>query len=492
MDENSFLKQDNEKQDNAKQDNNPVSQNNTNEAPVRQTEMPAGQTEAPSMQPDTAVQTETPIVQSEPATVQPQTVVAQPVANDVQPKKGNRTTLFLVIVLIVVLLGAGGAVLAMNWNNWFGDKSQSGSGTSESGTIERKNLDNSDLSAGKVTTTIDGKEITYSAAYVVDGIEATIGSGTFESNVDDQVTFLVINGGKLVIDGDNVTINKTGSESFEGRGDNYSFYGLNSAVVVVGENSSVEIYGGEINTSVGGANAVMAIDGGVATLMDTVIKTTKDGSRGLHASFGGAYEADNVTITTAGASSAAIATDRGTGMGKLINMTLETSGAGSPLIYSTGSISISNSTGVAKGAQIAVIEGSNSIDMDGCDFKTNGIGNRNNVDNAGVMIYQSMSGDAAEGLGTFAASNSNLSINSDSSIYDSVPFFFVTNTTANIELNNTVISFSDKSVLISAIGTSEWGRAGANGGIVTFAATDLESTNTEVTIDSISSVTSQE
>ena len=120
MDENSFLKQDSEKQE-----NNPVSQNNTNETPVAQTEIPAGQTEALSTQPDIAVQTETP--------------VAQPVANDVQPKKGNRTTLFLVIVLLLVLLGAGGAVLAMNWNNWFGNSSQSGSGASESGTIERKN-----------------------------------------------------------------------------------------------------------------------------------------------------------------------------------------------------------------------------------------------------------------------------------------------------------------------------------------------------------------
>ena len=93
---------------------------------------------------------------------------------------------------------------------------------------------NTELSTGSVTTSIDGKNITYNGAYVVDGIEATISSGTYESSTDDQVVFLVINGGSLVIDGD-VTINKTGSENFQGRGDNYSFYGTNSAIVVVGD-----------------------------------------------------------------------------------------------------------------------------------------------------------------------------------------------------------------------------------------------------------------
>ena len=38
------------------------------------------------------------------------------------------------------------------------------------------------------------------------------------------------------------------------------------------------------------------------------------------------------------------------------------------------------------------------------------VGNRNNVDKCGVMIYQSMSGDADVGKGSFESYNSSLTI----------------------------------------------------------------------------------
>lgn len=38
------------------------------------------------------------------------------------------------------------------------------------------------------------------------------------------------------------------------------------------------------------------------------------------------------------------------------------------------------------------------------------------------MIYQSMSGDAGEGTGTFTAKDSTLKIDSDSEYYSSAPF----------------------------------------------------------------------
>ncbi len=349
-------------------------------------------------------------------------------------------------------------------------------------------LENTELKSGSVTTTIDGKSVTYNAAYVVDGIEATIGSGTYESVNDNEAVFVVINGGALRIDGE-VTINKSGSEDFQGRGDEYSFYGINSAVVVVGENSSASIAGGAtITTNVSGANAVVATNDGVVEVRETTIVTTKDGSRGLHATYGGMINADNVSIKTQGQSCAALATDRGEGTVVADNMTLATAGAGSPLIYSTGKITVTNSIGTATGAQIAVVEGKNSINLQGCDFSANGNGNRGEVDNAGVMIYQSMSGDASVGTGAFTATDCKLTVLDTSTVYDSTPFFFVTNTNATIDLAGTTVMFAPEQKFITAIGTTEWGRSGNNGGKVNISMSDTNATNTDVSVDSISSV----
>lgn len=399
-----------------------------------------------------------------------------------EEKKSKKSLFVGVSLSVIVLVSVITAVIVTNiiQNN----KKDDGTADDYSQVVEG---DNTELTSGSVTTTIGGKSITYKAAYLVDGIDAVISSGVYESTNDDEVVFLVINGGSLKIDGE-VTINKTGSESFQGRGDNYSFYGMNSAIVVAGEDSSVDINGAKINTSVSGANALVATDDATAMISATEIATSKDNSRGLHATYGGMINADNVAISTQGGSCATLATDRGAGTVVANNMTLSTAGAGSPLIYSTGKITVTNSTGTATGAQIAVVEGKNSISLQGCEFSANGNGNRNGVDNAGVMIYQSMSGDASVGTGSFTATDCILTVLSSSNVYNETPFFFITNTDATIDLTSTNISFSASEKFISALGTSEWGRSGNNGGNVTISLSDINATNMEIESDSISSV----
>lgn len=110
------------------------------------------------------------------------------------------------------------------------------------------------------------------------------------------------------------------------------------------------------------------------------------------------------------------------------------------MIYSTGKISISNTTGTASGSQMVVIEGKNSATVTNSKLTASGQGNRNNVDNSGIMIYQSMSGDVSTGTGTFTAKNSSLSVSKNSSYYKKSPMFFVTNTDAVINLTNTKLS----------------------------------------------------
>ncbi len=387
----------------------------------------------------------------------------------------------------MLVLAAGGVGLGVFLAVRNGGANGENSSEISDETEEITEVVNTDLTAGTVTTTIGGKSVTYAGAYVVDGVSATIDSGTYASTTDDQAVFLVINGGSLTITGD-VAIKKSGSADFQGRGDEYSFYGTNSAVVVVGEGSSVSLDGVSISSDVSGANAVVATNGGKATVKNATIETSEDNSRGLHATYMGEIEAENVSIATQGGSSASLATDRGEGTVTASNMTLSTAGAGSPLIYSTGNITVSESTGTATGAQIAVVEGKNSVTLSGCEFSANGTGNRNNVDNAAVMIYQSMSGDAGVGTGTFTATNSKLSVLSSSNVYNTTPFFFVTNTNATISLTNVEANFSTEQKFISALGTDEWGKSGSNGGKVTVSAENLTATNTEVNTDSISSV----
>ena len=82
--------------------------------------------------------------------------------------------------------------------------------------------------------------------------------------------------------------------------------------------------------------------------------------RRLHATYGGVITATNVTISSTGGSCATLATDRGEGTVSCTGCTLSIGGSGSPLIYSTGDITVSNTTGTATQAQAIVVEGKNS------------------------------------------------------------------------------------------------------------------------------------
>ncbi len=405
--------------------------------------------------------------------------------------KKNDKIILIVLGVIVGILVIVMAVTLIVMNLSKGANSVGGNEGNSGVVIEDEDgddepIENTELSAGTVTTTIDGQEVAYSAAYLVDGIDATIGSGTYESAVDGQAVFLVINGGSLTIKGE-VNINKTGTGALQGEGGDS--YGLNSAIVVFGEGSSATINGATITTSALGANAIVAMAGATVDVQDATIETSADNSRGLYVVYGGAITANTVTISTRGSSSAALATDRGEGSITASDMVLSTEGAGSPLIYSTGEITVSSSTGTANGAQIAVIDGKNSITLDGCDFSTNGIGNRNSIDNAAVMIYQSTPSDASEEAGSFTATDSTFTILSSSSVYTTAPFFFITNTVADINLTDVKASFYADGYFVLASGTSEWGTPGENGATVTFSAVRLDATNQNIGIDENSSVT---
>ena len=375
--------------------------------------------------------------------------------------KGSKRILIFALATAILAGGlsyAGGTVLSDSNSNQF---------TQQMG----------EMPGGNASESVDA-----SGATTVDGSEETL-DGTYTSTTADESAVLVTNGGSATITG---TVNKKSGDS--SNTENSEFYGVNAGVLVQAD-STATIENADISTSAKGANAVFSTgENSKIYVKNTTITTTGESSaRGLDATYGGYIEADNVTITTQGGSCAALATDRGEGTVIANNSKLTTNGAGSPVIYSTGDISIDSTEGTANGAQMVVIEGKNSATVTNSTLTASGVGNRGDVDQAGVMIYQSMSGDASEGTGTFTAKNSSLSVDKSSSVYKTAPMFFITNTDAVINLTNTKLSFGS-GTLISAMGTDEWGNSGSNGGNVTLNATS-QTLEGNIEVDSISTAT---
>ena len=303
---------------------------------------------------------------------------------------------------------------------------------------------------------------------------------TLTSTTSDQSVVYITQTGKTI---SSSTLAKTSGDS--SNTENSEFYGVNAAVLVQG--GGVTITDGTITTAAKGANAVCATNGGTVTITGTTITSTASGSaRGLHATYGGSITGNKVTISSTGGSCANLATDRGEGTVTCTECTLSTEGAGSPLIYSTGTITANSCTGTASGAQMVVVEGKNTATVEDSTFKCTGVGNRNDVDKCGIMLYQSMSGDADTGTSTFNCKSSSMEILSTSSVYSSAPMFFITNTDAVIKLEDCTFTYGSGTFL-DAEGTSEWGTSGSNGGAVTMTLTN-QNIEGDFVVDSSSSL----
>ena len=285
---------------------------------------------------------------------------------------------------------------------------------------------------------------------------------TLSSSTSDQ-SVVYITQSDITID--NSELNKASGDSSET--ENSEFYGVNAAVLVNG--GGLTMTDGKITTAAKGANSLCATNGGKVTITGTeIISTGESSARGLHATYGGEITASEVKISSTGGSCATLATDRGEGTVTCTLCTLSTAGAGSPLIYSTGIITVSGTTGTATGAQAVVVEGKNSAKIsDSSSLNCYGLPNaENDIDICGVMLYQSMSGDADSGTSTFTCQSSTISIDSSSRVYSTAPMFFITNTDAEINTEGCTYTYGS-SIFLKAAGTSRWGTSGSNGGVVT-------------------------
>ena len=255
----------------------------------------------------------------------------------------------------------------------------------------------------------------------------------------------------------NITVTKTG----EAAGDKADFYGENAAVFAA---NGAELHLRAISVTTDGthANAVFSYgEGTIVNIADSTISTSADCSGGLMTTGGGTMNADNVVVHTAGRSSAAIRSDRGGGIVNVTGGTFDTAGVGSPAIYSTADITVSDAELSAAASQGVVVEGKNAVTLNNVSLTAS-----NTQKNSGkspwyqaVMLYQSMSGDAGEGTAAFTARGGSITnLKGD--------IFFVTNTSAVINLTSTRIVNDDPDGVFLRAAAAGWGRENANGGHV--------------------------
>ncbi len=297
-------------------------------------------------------------------------------------------------------------------------------------------------------------DIDYQGATEITSSDSQDGQ-TYTSTTADESALLISTSEDVTIS--DATVTKTGDSD---GGDNCNFYGLNAAVLVK-DGSTTTITGADITSDADGANGVFSYggnggkngaegDGTTVIISDSNITTTGDGSGGIMTTGGGVTKASNLTVETSGRSSAAIRTDRGGGTVTVDGGTYTTNGLGSPAIYSTADITVSNATLVSNLSEGVCIEGINSITLNDCDMTANNTdtnGNATFYDT--IMIYQSMSGDADSGTSTFT-------MNGGSLTSENGHVFHVTNTSAVINLTGVKITNKDSENILLSVCDDGW------------------------------------
>ena len=331
----------------------------------------------------------------------------------------------------------------------------------------------------------NGANTTYSSEKEITE-DTVISEGTFSSSTADQN--VISSSGDIDVNISNITVEKTGDSD---GGDNTSFYGTNSAIIAK-DGANLTIENATITTDATGANGVFSYggsattnnsssDGTTVTINNSSITTSKDNSGGIMTTGGGKMYANNLTISTAGTSSATIRSDRGGGTVVVDKGTYTTTGKGSPAIYSTADITVKNATLVSKASEGIVIEGKNSVSIENVELTdTNNTLNGQSTTYKNIFLYQSMSGDAAQGSAKFSAKGSKITTNKGDTIY-------VTNTTAEINLEDNTIINNDSEGYFLRAKTDSWGNSSSNGGDVTLNMTN-QKVSGNISIDKISTL----
>ena len=284
--------------------------------------------------------------------------------------------------------------------------------------------------------------------------DTTVSNETIESTGTDENAALISSGASVTLDND--TITRT-SEDSKG-GDNSSFYGVGAAVLAT--DGTAYVKDGSVTTDAAGGAGLFAYGDGTVYASGTIVKTTQDTSGGVHVAGGGTLYGWDLDVETNGEASAAIRSDRGGGTMVIDGGNYVSNGVGSPAVYSTADIAVSNATLTANGSEAICIEGLNSIHLYDCDLTGNMSDLDQNDNTWTVILYQSMSGDSEVGNSTFQMDGGSLTSENGG-------VFYTTNTESTITLNNVDINYNDDNeFFLQCTGNTNqrgWGQSGVNG-----------------------------
>ena len=284
--------------------------------------------------------------------------------------------------------------------------------------------------------------------------DTTVSGETLKSTGTDENAALISSGASVTLDND--TITRT-SDSSTG-GDNSSCYGVGAAVLAT--DGTAYVKDGSVTTDAAGGAGLFAYGDGTVYASGTTVKTTQDTSGGVHVAGGGTLYGWNLDVETNGESSAAIRSDRGGGTMVIDGGNYVSNGVGSPAIYSTADIAVSNASLTANGSEAVCIEGLNSIHLYDCDLTGNMSDLDQNDNTWTVILYQSMSGDSEVGNSTFQMDGGSLTSENGG-------VFYTTNTESTITLSNVDINYNDDNeFFLQCTGNTNqrgWGQSGANG-----------------------------
>ena len=289
---------------------------------------------------------------------------------------------------------------------------------------ENSDYDYSDMKAKSVNTNLTSKDII--------------------STMDSDENLVYINVSGIVFE--DATISKYAD--FKGYTE-FVDYGIYAIILVQG-GGELTMIRGIVSTTGPNYDAVIATNGGSISFSGTSIKTSENFSPALHTTYGGKITANNVTISTGGELSPPLYANKRKGMINCSECNLFAKGEQTPLIYSTGesTIDVKNSTGNSSFGEVVILEGKSSAIIRSSYFKCSVLGIHNEYYQYGVYILDSSK--EITGAGNFICEDSTLEILSTSLYYKSAPFFFITNTDAEIQITNCNFIYGSGNFLITA------------------------------------------
>ena len=293
----------------------------------------------------------------------------------------------------------------------------------------------------------------------------------YKSAEDNKNVILVDNETKKL---HNISVTKSGNAENE----QADFHGTNAAILAQNE-GQLTIKKSKISTNGEYANGVFSYgENTIINIENTDIITKGDYSGGIMTTGHSTMNAKNLNIETFGDSSAPIRSDRGGGNVNVEGGNYISNGLGSPSIYSTAHISVSNATLNSNNSEAVVVERGNDVTLNNCNITGNNtqLARQSKVKN-NIMLYHSMP-DSSDAFSEFTANDSTIKSKTG-------PMFYVTNTTTKVNLNNTKLILNNNELL--RIEKGPWGPEDNNGGKVAFLA-NHQILEGNIFVDSISAL----